>query len=710
MKRPGDSGFSEQLAIGARNETADRDRNVRQAARIEGAAHRSGELNVCTRQDAQSDHIRLLGDGDVSDLVRLVAYTDEDDLETLFAQHPCKYAGASVVSVQTHLGDNYSPPVSRRLASTHANYDLGDSSVLVYSQRSQFFKAHWRRASNTHPQDRKILMTALDDLASLLRSWVKPDETVEQAAKKTTSSRLPIPAFYAGPANDRPGSFPFGRGITERMYHDELWVMGMYSGYVSPKETNTRFRNLLAAGQTGLSIALDLPTQIGVDSDDPLAAGEVGKVGVPLNSVEDMLALLDGLSLHQVRQMRSTANAIGPIFAAFVIVALEELAIDPAVFRLFLQNDPLKEFSSRGTWIFPPGPSARFAVDAIEYFAKHHPTWQPIQFCGYHVRDTGGTAVQEVAVATANGIAYLDEAERRGVEIAGIAPSLFLFLSSSVDIFEEAAKFRAARRLWARLLHKRYGVPEEKTAIKIFSYTLGGALAAHEPQNNIVRVAYEALGAVLGGVQTLATSSWDEAHSLPSEEAAHLALRTQQILAHETGVTKVVDPLAGSYYVEALTRRLENEITRYAVTLLEHGGAIGVIESGFLTQELADAAYRDYQEVCEGERLIVGVNFKPSNQPMPENLPFAVPPGTAEEAIGRLQQVRTRRNAQRLRVALDGLCSAAREGRNTVPALLEATRARATIGEITETLATVFGRHDSSVEYGAPLRESGALR
>ncbi len=541
------------------------------------------------------------------------------------------------------------------------------------------------------------------DLAALLRGWLRPDEAPAAPEKKATSSGLPLPLSYVGDDGARAGVFPYARGISQRMYHDELWVMGMYSGYASPKETNARFRALLEAGQTGLSIALDLPTQIGIDSDDPSAAGEVGKVGVPINSVEDILTLLDGLPLHQIRQMRSTCNAIGPIFASFVIVALEELGIKPTTFRLFLQNDPLKEFSSRGTWIFPPGPSTRFAVDAVEYFAKHYPSWQPIQFCGYHIRDVGGTAIQEVAVATANGIAYLDEARRRGVDIASIADSLFLFLSSGVDIFEEAAKFRAARSLWARLLNERYGVPREKAAIKIFSYTLGGALTAREPHNNIVRVAYEALAAILGGVQTLATSSWDEAHSLPSEEAAHLALRTQQILAAEAGVTKVVDPLGGSHYVEALTRRLENEITRYTVELLEHGGAIKVIESGFLTKELADSAFRDHQEIARGERQVVGVNFKPSNQPIPATMPFVAPAGTTQEAVGGLLRVRKNRDARRWAAALESLRISAREGANTMPALIEAARARASIGEITSALASVFGRNASTVEYGVPI-------
>lgn len=547
-----------------------------------------------------------------------------------------------------------------------------------------------------------------ESLAALLRSWLRPDEVPVAPEKTASSSRLPLAASYGEAGGPAAGTFPYTRGISPRMYLDEAWVMGMYSGYASPKETNARFRSLLEAGQTGLSIALDLPTQIGIDSDDPMAAGEVGKVGVPINSVEDILALLDGLPLQQVRQMRSTANAIGPIFAAFVIVALEELGIQPTTFRLFLQNDPLKEFSSRGTWIFPPAASTRFAVDAVEYFARHFPSWQPIQFCGYHVRDVGGTAVQEVAVATANGIAYLDEAQRRGVSIASIADSLFLFLASSVDIFEEAAKFRAARSLWARLLHERYGVPKEQAAIKIFSYTLGGALTAREPQNNIVRVAYEALAAVLGGVQTLATSSWDEAHSLPSEEAAHLALRTQQILANESGVTKVVDPLGGSHYVEALTRRLENEIVRHTIGLLEQGGAIAIIESGSLTRELTDSAFREHQEVARGERKVVGVNFKPSNQPIPATPPFVVPPATAEEAIRTLDEVRRRRDAVRWQAALAALRADAEAGRNTMPALIEAARARASIGEITAALASVFGRNTSTVEYGVPIEPAPA--
>lgn len=535
------------------------------------------------------------------------------------------------------------------------------------------------------------------NLIALVRSWVRPSLLATDAVGYASSSRLPLPACFAAEGCEQPGKFPYSRGLTARGYLDDLWVMGMYSGYASPKETNARFKALLNAGQTGLSIALDLPTQIGVDSDDPLARGEVGKVGVPINTVEDMLTLLDGLPISQIRQMRSTANAIAPIFTAFAVVALEELKIDPSSFRLFLQNDPLKEFPARGTWIFPPAASLRLAVDVIEYFANYHKNWQPIQFCGYHVRDAGGTVVQEVGVAIANGLAYIEEAIRRGVRIVDIAPTLFFFLSSGIDVFEEAAKFRAARRLWARLLRERYGLPAEMCGIRIFAYTLGGALVAKEPQNNITRIAYEALAAVLGGVQTLATSSWDEAHSLPSEQAAHLSLRTQQILAHESGVAKVVDPLGGSYYVEALTDCLESEIAGYVADILEQGGAVAAIESGFIEDELSNSAFRDFQDLQSGRRLIVGVNLKAQPGGADDDISFSLSSRVAEEAISELRRVKAGRNERKVRQMLEAIRDAASNGRNTIPALIDAVRERATIGEMTQELASIFGRHASPI-------------
>ena len=542
----------------------------------------------------------------------------------------------------------------------------------------------------------------MNALAELMRSWAACTAPVDRE-RFTGSARLPLPAFFAPPDAERPGEFPFSRGVSPRGYLDEPWVMGMYSGYASPKETNARFKSLLKTGQTGLSIALDLPTQIGIDSDHPLAAGEVGKVGVPLNTVDDMLALLDGLPIAQIRQMRSTANAIGPVFIALVLVALEELGIDPASFRLFLQNDPLKEFPARGTWIFPPAASLKLSADVVEYVAAHHPNWQPIQFCGYHVRDAGGTAVHEVAVATANGIAYLEEAVRRGVRMERLAPSLFLFLSASLDIFEEAAKFRAARRLWARLLHERYGVPRDRCAIKIFAYTLGGALAAQEPANNITRIAYEALSAALGGVQTLATSSWDEAHSLPTEEAASLSLRAQQILAYETGVANVVDPLGGSFYVEDLTERLQAAIAGGVARILDQGGAVAAIESGFIEKLLGEAAYRDFQDVSSGRRLVVGVNFKARPAEEGWRAPaFKLPPSVAEDAIAALGRAKAARDANAVQRALAAVRDTAARGENTVAPLIEAARARASLGEMVDALAAVFGRHGSSITATVP--------
>lgn len=510
--------------------------------------------------------------------------------------------------------------------------------------------------------------------------------------RRSSSARLDLPVAYSIDGGEAPGVYPFTRGRTSRGYLDELWVMGQYSGFATPRETNARFKQLLEAGQTGLSIALDLPTQMGLDSDAVLAGGEVGKVGVPLDTVDDLLVLLDGLPLDRVRQMRTSANAIGPIFAAFILVALEELGVDPRGFRLMLQNDPLKEFSARGTFIFPPTASLRLAVDVIEHFAAHISSWEPIEFCGYHVRDAGGTAVQEVAVATANGIAYLDEAVRRGVDVESLTHALYLFLSAGVDIFEEAAKLRASRRIWARLLHTRYGVPKDAAGINIFAYTLGGALVAQEPMNNVVRVACETLAAVLGGVQTLATSSYDEALGLPSPEAAHLALRTQQVVAHESGATTVVDPLGGSHYVEDLTDRLEQEILELVEDITERGGAVETLERGYIQTMLADSAYRIQQEIEAGERPVVGVNLYRS-EAADFGRSFTVRSDLEQQQVADLAAVRRGRDEAAVEHALTVVTGAAERGENSIPSLLEAARARATLGELTTALTHVHGRY-----------------
>lgn len=532
-------------------------------------------------------------------------------------------------------------------------------------------------------------------LKELLRAW-GADLGGPPAAdgEPSSSARLPLPLFYEGESGS-PGEYPFSRGRHAHGYRDDFWVMGQYSGYGTPKETNARFRRLLDAGQSGLSIALDLPTQMGLDSDHPLAAGEVGKVGAPLDTVDDLIMLLDGLPLERVRQLRTTANAIGPIFAGFTIVALEELGVDPADLRVMLQNDPLKEFSARGTYIFPPAASLTLAVDVVEHFATHLQHWEPIEFCGYHIRDAGGTAVQELGFATANGIAYLDEAQRRGVGIAGLAHSLYLFLAAGVDIFEEAAKLRAARRIWAKLLHERYDVPAADAAINLFVYTLGGALTAQEPLNNVVRVAYETLAAVLGGVQTLATSSYDEALGLPTPAAAHLALRTQQIAAHESGAALVTDPLGGSYYVEALTDALEAKTIECVLEVVEAGGAVAALESGAVAGAIAQSAFEFQTRVERGEQKVVGVNVhRVDAEPVREV--FKVRAELQVEQQESLAARRATRDARAVETALSRVAEVVADGGNSVPPIVDAARARATLGEITQALGSVHGFHSTT--------------
>lgn len=496
--------------------------------------------------------------------------------------------------------------------------------------------------------------------------------------------------------DQRPGEFPFTRGIAESLYREDAWVMGLYSGYASPRETNERIKRLLAAGQRGFSVALDLPTQNGLDSDSPLAVGEVGRVGVPIDTVVDMEELLDGIDLQNVSQIRTTANAIGPLAVALFVVVAERRGIDPNSIRILLQNDVLKEYVGRGTYIFPPAAGLRFSVDVVEYCRTHLPRWEPIEFCGYHIRDSGSDAIQEVGVALGNAIAYLDEAKQRGVDIEDLAPHVFMFLSAGLDIFEEVAKFRAARRIWANLLHDRYGVREENCALRIFSYTLGSPLTGVEPLNNTVRIAYEALSAVLGGTQTLATSSYDEALGLPSEDAVHLSLRTQQILAQETGVRRNTDPLGGSYYVEQLTDEIEQRVGAYVDRMTDLGGALAVLESGWLGKDLSDAAYRLHQEVDAGSRPVVGVNEAiDTTRGATQIRAFALRPDVEEEQVSRLQQTRATRDEDQVSTALEHLRKAATGEDNTVPFIIDAVRVLATVGEICETLKSVWGQGEA---------------
>jgi len=551
---------------------------------------------------------------------------------------------------------------------------------------------------------------ALADGAVLRRrldAWAQAHEERLDAGElgATTLSGLEVKALYTpldAPATSEeyleqlglPGEAPFTRGVQPGMYRERLWVMGQYSGVASAQETNARIRSLLEQGQRGFSVALDLPTQNGLDSDHPLAQGEVGRVGVPIDTLADMETMLAGIPLDEVRQIRTTANAIGPIAVALFIAAAESLGYSPKSFRMLLQNDVLKEYVARGTYVFPPRPALKFAVDVVEYCANELPEWEPIEFCGYHIRDSGSTAVQEVAIAFANGIEYINAALERGLDIDAFAPSIYLFLSAHLDLFEEVAKFRAARRMWFKLLKHRFGakLPESLSA-NIFCYTLGSPQTAQEPLNNIVRISYQTLAAVLGGVQTLATSSYDEALGLPSVESVRIALRTQQIVAYETGVARTADPLGGSYFVERLTDEFEAAAWAYLQRIKDEGGALLALESGWLSNELEAQAYRHQLAVEEGRQVVVGVNRFVGDAAPPETHTPTADARTEHEQIARLAAVKQARSAERVAATLGRLGDVADAGDNTIPAILEAVRAYATVGEICDVLAQRWGRY-----------------
>jgi methylmalonyl-CoA mutase N-terminal domain/subunit len=529
----------------------------------------------------------------------------------------------------------------------------------------------------------------------------------ERKADFTTISGLPLERLYthedwpgngAGPEVELgyPGAYPFTRGVSPTMYRSNFWVMGMYSGYGSAEEANERYRALLERGQTGFSIALDLPTQCGYDADQPMASGEVGKVGVHIGSLADMERLFAGIPLEKVRQIRTTANSIGPIIAAMYIAAFEKQGVNLADTRMFIQNDVLKEYIARGTYIFPPDTGVKLSADLIEYCAHHLPGWTSLAMSGYHIRDSGSTAAQELAFTFANGLAYVDNVLQRGLSIDIFAPQLWTFLSAGVDFLEEVAKFRAARRIWARLMREKYGAQNpEAMKLKIFAYTLGGNLVAQQPLNNIARVAIETLAAVLGGVQTIATSSYDEAYSIPTEEAATVALRTQQIVAHEAGVTGTVDALGGSYAIESLTDKLEQEVQRYLDKIAALGGAVRCIENGFYHRELGDAAYQYQHQIETGERILVGLNAFQSQAE--EKIPvFKGNPEMEQRQIERVQALRRQRDNAQVKQGLADLVEAARANENLMPALIESVKAYATIGEICEALRGVYGTYRPS--------------
>ncbi|MFZ5916477.1 MAG: acyl-CoA mutase large subunit family protein [Chloroflexota bacterium] len=541
------------------------------------------------------------------------------------------------------------------------------------------------------------------DEASLRRQYRAALAAARQRREVfATDSGLPLEAVYtpeelAGQGFDfaqelgYPGLYPYTRGVHPAMYRDDFWIMGQYSGFGSAEEANERYKMLLAQGQTGFSVALDLPTQTGYDADDPLVEGEVGKVGVHLGSLADVERLFDGIPLEKVRQIRTTANAIGPVFLAFCVAAFEKRGISPGDVRIFIQNDVLKEYIGRGAYIFSPGPSVKLSTDVIEYCAKHLPAWVPLAMSGYHIRDSGSTAAQELAFTFANALAYIESALERGLAIDDFAPQLFTFLAASIDFLEEVAKFRAARRFWARLMRERFGAQNpESMKLRIFAYTLGGNLVAPQPLNNIVRVAVETLAAVLGGVQTIATSSFDEAYCLPSPEAVTVALRTQQIIAHEIGVTHTVDALGGSYALEHLTTRIEREVRQIVERVEAAGGAVACIEQGYFQRELANAAYRRQKAIESGDKVLVGLNRHQDEKEV--SIPvFKVDAESERRQVQRLCELRQTRDPEAVTRTLAALEGAARRDENVVPATIEAVRAYATLGEICDTLRRVYG-------------------
>lgn len=491
----------------------------------------------------------------------------------------------------------------------------------------------------------------------------------------------------------QPGKFPFVRGIEPDMYRDGLWIMGQYAGHGTAESSNRRYKHLINQGATGISIALDLPTQIGYDSDHPLARAEVGKVGVAIDTLKDMEILFAGIPLTKLRQIRTTANAVGPIFVALLLALAEKQGVPPNHFSGYLQNDVLKEYVARGTYIFPPGPSVKLCTDVIEHCSSNLPNWIPINFCGYHMRDAGCTAVQEIAFTFANAIAYITSALDRGLDIDQFASKVTCFFGAGMDIFEEVAKFRAARRIWAKLMKERFGAQDPGSlSLRIFCYTLGSNLVAQQPLNNIARVTLEALAAVLGGTQILATSSYDEALATPSTEAATIALRTQQIIAHESRVINTVDPLGGSYFLETLTHEIEKQVWKYLGEIDEMGGAAAAIERRFFQAKIEESAYKIQREIESKERVIVGLNeYRSGDEIKIETL--RVDPKTEEEQVRRLKQVKRERDESKVKSSLIALQKAASGGQNVIPATLDAVKAYATVGEMCETLKGVYGEY-----------------
>jgi methylmalonyl-CoA mutase N-terminal domain/subunit len=546
----------------------------------------------------------------------------------------------------------------------------------------------------------------LKEVEEASAAWAR--ETGEVLAKRPerkegfeTLSGIPLERVYTPLSESEsdylddlgfPGRYPYTRGVQPTMYRGRLWTMRQYAGFASAEESNKRYKFLLEQGQTGLSVAFDLPTQIGYDSDHPLAQGEVGKVGVAIDSLMDVETLFDGIPLDRV-STSMTINAPAAILLAMYVATAAKQGVPAEKLKGTIQNDILKEYSARGTYIFPPGPSMRIITDVFAFCSQTIPRWNTISISGYHIREAGSSAVQEVAFTLANGIAYVEGALKAGLGVDDFAPRLSFFFNAHMDFFEEIAKFRAARRLWARIMRERFGAKSPKSLmLRFHTQTAGCTLTAQQPQNNVMRVTLQALSAVLGGTQSLHTNSMDEAFSLPSEEAVQIALRTQQVIAHESGVANTADPLGGAFCVERLTDEIERRAQAYIDEIDDMGGAVAAIEQGFIQKEIQESAYAYQQAVESGEQVVVGLNRFQQEEAPPRNL-LRVDPAVRETQMARLKQLKARRDQAAVTSALERLKACAQGTENLMTPIMEAVTSYATLGEICDTLRSVFGEY-----------------
>ncbi|OHD75618.1 MAG: methylmalonyl-CoA mutase [Spirochaetes bacterium RIFOXYC1_FULL_54_7] len=553
----------------------------------------------------------------------------------------------------------------------------------------------------------------MNDNDTIKKSLEEYNAEVEKSISKfperkknfVTGSSAPINRLYTPLDTDHidyvrdigfPGEYPYTRGVQNTLYRGRFWTMRQYAGFSTAEESNKRYKFLLQQGTTGLSVAFDLPTQIGYDSDHALSQGEVGKVGVAIDSLADMEILFDGIPLDKV-STSMTINAPASVLLAMYIAVAEKQGIKPEQLDGTIQNDILKEYVARGTYIFPPEPSMRLITDIFAYCSKEVPNWNTISISGYHIREAGSTASQEVAFTIADGIAYVDAAVKAGLSVDDFAPRLSFFFNSHNDLFEEVAKFRAARRVWAKIMKERFAARNPKSLMLRFHTQTGGStLTAQQPDNNIVRVAIQTLAAVLGGTQSLHTNSKDEALALPTEEAVRIALRTQQIIAHESGVAETIDPLAGSYYVESITDRIEQEALAYIARIDAMGGAVKAIEHGYIQQEIQDASYTYQMDIESGDRVVVGMNKFQVKEAPPTGL-LRVDPAVGEQQSRKLATLRAGRDNSKVQAALKAVEIAAKNSDNLMPHILSAVRTYATLGEICDVMRGVFGEYQQKV-------------